>query len=62
MLVLIIAIALMNPDIHPSRESMKDKGDRIKILSAKDEADEDNIGPDGSPTRIKLYPPQKEAT
>jgi electron transfer flavoprotein alpha/beta subunit len=53
--VLITAIKELNEPRYPSIKGIYQgfKGDRIKILSAKDvEADEDNIGLDGSPTQV----------
>ncbi|MCF6461240.1 electron transfer flavoprotein subunit beta/FixA family protein [Clostridium sp. Cult3] len=53
--VLITAIKELNEPRYPSIKGIYEgfKGDRIKVLSAKDiEADEDNIGLDGSPTQV----------
>lgn len=62
--VLITAIKELNEPRYPSIKGIYEgyKGDRIKILSAKDvEADEDNIGLDGSPTQVNksFTPPTK---
>ncbi|GFN35052.1 electron transfer flavoprotein subunit beta/FixA family protein [Tepidimicrobium xylanilyticum] len=62
--VLITAIKELNTPRYPSIRGIYEgyKGDRIKILSAKDiNADEENIGLDGSPTQVNksFTPPTK---